>query len=206
MEYQTNFLSQLVSGAEEDFDSRNVDHDFGKAVIFDEYVKWIKALDFTHFMTLTYRDAPAYNKKGEPWGGAPSFTWIKKSIESLHKLSMELQSPMFIVVERGKHPANLVALNVPKGQKLATVELEEWEKNVKGRLHLHGMVATVPKYASFFSAIWQQKYGYNKIVPIQDREKVASYCTKYVIKELYNPEFIDNVHHIGNWDWLEYGG
>ena len=174
-------------------------------VVRDNYCEWLSGKGFTHFLTLTYRDAPAYNKKGEPWGGPPSFSWIKKSINYLNSLSHGYCSPAFIVIERGKNPPNLLGLSVPKGMKVKDAELREWESSAKGRLHLHGMMATVPRYASFFSARWQQKYGYNSIVPMRSAESAAEYCTKYVMKELNNPEFIDNVSHLGEWGDLHGG-
>tara|TARA_Y100000588_G_scaffold390471_1_gene496065 strand:+ start:510 stop:1184 length:675 start_codon:yes stop_codon:yes gene_type:complete len=175
---------------------------FRKAYYYEHYAKWLKSKDFNYFMTLTYRDAPAYNKYGSRWGGAPSYKWVRESIRKLETIASEYVSPMFLVIERGKHPANLVALNCPKGQKVLDVELQEWEQNVKGRLHLHGMMRTVPLYASSFSAMWSNRYGFNKIEPINDKEKVAMYVTKYVTKELHDPEFIDNIHQVGDWGLL----
>jgi len=169
-----------------------------KGYYTESYGRWLSSKDFTHFVTLTYRDSP--------WGEPPSFGWLKKSINFMQKFSNAYVSPMFAVVERGKNPPNMLGLSVPKGTKLSDVELREWESTVKGRLHLHGMMQAPEIYASFFSAEWERKYGWNKVVKISDKEKVTNYCMKYVMKELKNPEFIDNVHHIGDWRGLLFDG
>ena len=165
-----------------------------KGYYVESYGRWLSSKDFTHFVTLTYRDSP--------WGEPPSFGWLKKSIQWMKKFSDAYVSPMFAVVERGKNPPNMLGLSVPKGTRLSDAELLEWESTVKGRLHLHGMMQAPEIYASFFSAEWERKYGWNKVVRISDKERVTNYCMKYVMKELHNPEFIDNVHHIGDWRGL----
>ena len=124
--HQDKYQHYLIGKGESAYDESNnppsATKDFKEylehEVIRANYCNWLAGKGFTHFLTLTYRDAPAYNKHGEPWGGPPSFQWMKKSINYLSRLSYGYCSPAFIVVERGKNPPNLLGLSVPKGTKL----------------------------------------------------------------------------------------
>ena len=70
------------------------------------------------------------------------------------------------------------------------------EQHKDGAWHMHGLIRGIPREALVKAhkgnrkrevynwTIYSEKFGFSDLEPVEDREKVASYITKYVTKEM----------------------
>lgn len=182
-----NKLLQLVADV---FEHKQVDSE--DELYLQAVDNWLGNREWQCFLTLTFRDAP--------WGGQPSYGWLKKCVESVERWNRWADDyPLLLVLERGKHSAEAnVALEIPKGTTTTNVEQLECDYLTKGRLHLHGLSANpTTNFVSSFSAMWQELAGHCKVERPRNLEHVSNYVLKYVLKEFHNKEFINNMWMLG---------
>jgi hypothetical protein len=130
-----------------------------------ELVDWFNQQPWTHFLTLTFKNAH-YRDGVKP----PSYTFVRDVAR--YYLRYRGWDQGVLILEQGKLPHGDLASEVPS------------EATAVGRYHLHGMARFKSRQdANFFSALWDLKYGYAKVEEIKNKDAIVNYCTKYVFKD-----------------------